>query len=443
VTGPGTFFGDLGIVLRGGDFRRLFAVRLVSQFADGALQVALAAFVFFSPERQTTAPAAAAAFATLLLPFSVVGPFAGVLLDRWSRRQILLWSNVVRTLLVCSLALLVASDVHGPAFFAVALVTLSVNRFFLACLGASLPHVVPAHELVMANAVSPTCGTLAALAGAGAGFGVRELTGADGAVLGWAAVLYAVAALLALRLAYGLLGPDHAVEAHLRHALADVARGLAGGARHVVLHRPAARALAVIAANRFGYGIETIALILLFRNTFADPGDADAGLAGLGMAFGVSGLGFFVAAVATPIAVRRLGRDGHGTEHWMVVLLLVVAAMQVPIAAYTVPAVLLAAFVIGFAAQGLKICVDTVVQRSIDDEFRGRVFAIYDVLFNATFVAAATVAAMVLPPSGRSYVVLLSLGLLSLVTATLLRRDVARERTRAAAVAVPPPVPVP
>jgi MFS family permease len=210
-----------------------------------------------------------------------------------------------------------------------------------------------------------------------------------------------------------------------------------------VLHRPAARALAVIAANRFGYGIETIALILLFRNTFADPGDADAGLAGLGMAFGVSGLGFFVAAVATPIAVRRLGRDGHGTEHWMVVLLLVVAAMQVPIAAYTVPAVLLAAFVIGFAAQGLKICVDTVVQRSIDDEFRGRVFAIYDVLFNATFVAAATVAAMVLPPSGRSYVVLLSLGLLSLVTATLLRRDVARERTRAAAVAVPPPVPVP
>lgn len=430
MTGSGTFFSDLGIVLRGRDFRRLFSVRLVSQFADGALQVALASFVFFSPERATDAPAAAVAFATLLLPFSLVGPFAGVLLDRWPRRQILLWSNAVRTGLVLGLAALVVRDVDGVGFFVVALVTLSVNRFLLACLGASLPHVVPADELVMANAVSPTCGTLAALLGAGAGYGIQRATGADAAVLVWAAVLYAVAAALALRMPLRLLGPDVAVEAHLRHALADVARGLAGGAQHVLAHRPAARALAVIAANRFGYGIVTIGLILLFRNTFNDPEDVDGGLAGLATAFGISGVGFFLAAAVTPVAVRRMG-----TSAWMVALLLLVAVVQiVPTALYTVPAILTSALLLGFAAQGLKICVDTIVQRCTDDEFRGRVFAFYDVLFNATFVAAASTAALVLPPSGRSYVVLVFLSLMSLLTAVLLHRATRTERAPAAVV---------
>ncbi|MDQ3113982.1 MAG: MFS transporter, partial [Actinomycetota bacterium] len=104
-----SFVGDLRTVLRGADFRKLYAVRLCSQLADGVFQVALASYVFFAPERQTSAPAAAAAFATLLLPYSVVGPFAGVLLDRWSRRQVLFWANALRVGLVTWVALLVAT----------------------------------------------------------------------------------------------------------------------------------------------------------------------------------------------------------------------------------------------------------------------------------------------------------------------------------------------
>ena len=58
------------------------------------------------------------------------------------------------------------------------------------------------------------------------------------------------------------------------------------------------------------------------------------------------------------------------------------------------------------ASQGIKICVDTFVQAGVDDVYRGRVFSLYDVLFNVAFVAAAATAAVVLPPDGRSYPVL-------------------------------------
>lgn len=102
------------------DFRRLLAVRLVSQCSDGLFQAGLATLFFFSPENATTATGVAAAFAVLLLPFTVVGPWAGVLLDRWRRRQVLLVGNLVRTALTLVVALIMATDGVGPAVYVLA-----------------------------------------------------------------------------------------------------------------------------------------------------------------------------------------------------------------------------------------------------------------------------------------------------------------------------------
>lgn len=401
-----SFVAHLRVVLRGRDFRRLFAVRLTSQLTDGVFQFALASYVFFSPERQTSAPAAAAAFATLLLPYSVVGPFAGVLLDRWSRRQILFWANAVRVVLLLWIAFLVAADVADAVFFVSVLVTLSVNRFLLAGLSAALPHTVPRHELVMANAVSPTSGTLAFLVGGALGYVVRRLEPGDASgditVLLTASLLYGVAALLVLRIGRDQLGPDFDPDVpRVQEAVRHVLRGFVDGARYVLSRKEAAAALAAIAVQRFGYGVATIATILLYRNSFHDPADTDAGLAGLAVALGVSGAGVLVAAVVTPSATRRISK-----QRWMFLLICAGAVLSAfPAALYTEPAILVSAFGLGVVAQGVKICVDTIVQESVEDAYRGRVFSIYDVLFNVSFVSAAAFAAATLPSSGRSYIV--------------------------------------
>ncbi|HTE72058.1 MAG TPA: MFS transporter [Actinomycetes bacterium] len=398
-----SYAGDFRAVLRHRDFRRLFATRLTSQAADGAFQSALASVFFFSPERQTSAANVAGAFAVLLLPYSLVGPFAGVLLDRWRRRQILVVANLLRTAMVLGVALLTALHVVGVPLYVAVLACLSVNRFFLAGLSAALPHVVSRAELVMANSVSTTTGTIVAILGAGAGFGLKKLLGegdgSDAQVIVVAALAYALAALLAARMDRDLLGPDFAADRpQAREAVRHVARGLVDGARHVWWHRAAGQALAAIGAHRFFYGISTISGILLFRSYFNDPDDVDAGLAGLAGAFAASGVGFLLAAVATPEVTRHWRK-----QTWIVACFAGAAVTESFFVVWLSEAgLLLGAFVVGVAAQGSKICVDTIVQESVDDAFRGRVFSFYDVIFNIAFVSAAVFSALVLPADGAS-----------------------------------------
>ena len=78
---------------------RLATVRFASQLGDGMFQTALGGAILFNPERATDPVTIAAGFAVLLLPYSVIGPYAGALLDRWDRRAVLLWANVLRGLL--------------------------------------------------------------------------------------------------------------------------------------------------------------------------------------------------------------------------------------------------------------------------------------------------------------------------------------------------------
>ncbi|WP_328688867.1 MFS transporter [Streptomyces caniferus] len=390
---------DLRVLLRLRDFRSLLAARLLSQAADGVFQVALAAFVVFSPEKQTSPTAIASAMAILLLPYSLLGPFTGVLLDRWRRRQVLLYGNLLRTLLAMATAALIVSKAPDWLFYASALSVTAVNRFVLAGLSAALPRVVDGEEqLVMANSLAPTAGTLAATAGGGLAFAVR-LAGSDvdAYVVLLAAFLYFCSALTALRMAPQLLGPDPArLQPHLREALLSTVRGLADGLRHLAERRAPARALIAMTVIRFCYGALTVTVLMLCRYSWSST--ESEGLALLGITVVVSGAGFFTAAVLTPWAVARL--DAFG---WIACSAAMGAVLVPSLGLFFTPGPMLAAaFMLGLGTQGTKISTDTIVQSSVDDAFRGRIFAVYDVLFNVAFVGAAAVAALMLPPDGRS-----------------------------------------
>ena len=433
MSAAGTFVADLRIVLRGRDFRRLFATRLVSQASDGAFQAGLASLFFFSPQRAATATGVATAFGVAVLPYTLVGPFAGVLLDRWRRRQVLVVANLVRALLVVGVAALVAVHVFGPLLVVAVLACLSVNRFFLAGLGASLPHVVPPDELVMANAVSPTCGTIAAILGGAVGVGMRQALRAgdstDATILLAAAAGFAAAGLLARRMHRDLLGPDGQTRLPW-HDVAAAARGVLVGLGSALVHLrdlPGPRhALLAIGANRFAYGMTTVATVLLCRNYFNDPADLDSGAQLLGAVFGITGAAFLLAALVTPMATRRLTPQG-----WIVVCYLLAALVIASfVVTLTLAMALVAAFVLGVATQGSKICVDAIVQGEVEDGYRGRVMSFYDVVFNVAFVGAAALCAVVLPADGYSRTVFATISGLYAATALVYGRACGLGRPR-------------
>ncbi|WAX79101.1 MFS transporter [Streptomyces sp. KMM 9044] len=391
---------DLRVLLRFQGFRRLLAVRLLSQGADGVFQVALASYVVFSPEKQTSAAAIASAMAVLLLPYSLVGPFAGALLDLWRRRQVFLYGNLLRALMASVTAVLILGQVPDRLLFASALCVTAVNRFVLAGLSAALPRVVDSERLVIANSLSPTAGTLAATAGGGLAFLVRlAVSESDAAVVLVGSALYLCAALASLRMGKELLGPERAlVQTRLTAALTGTARDLLAGLRHLAApsRREAAWALTAMSLMRFCYGAMLVMLLMLCRHALTDT--TEGGLALLGLALGVSGAGFFVAAVVTPWAA---GRFGPG--RWIMLCSAAAAVLEPALGLpFASGPLLLGAFVLGLTTQGAKIATDTIVQSSVDDAFRGRIFSLYDVLFNVAFVGAAAVAALMLPPDGRS-----------------------------------------
>ncbi len=402
------FISDLRVVLAEPNFRRLFSVRLISQTGDGIVTAGIGTYVFFNAETFTSPAAAAVAFTVLYLPYSLIGPFAGVFIDRWSRRQILVLSALLRSAFVVLTAVLMASGNRGVPLYAAYLLVLGVNRFFLASLSAALPHVVPADKLVMANAVSPTAGGIMALIGGLVAGGLNAATGDTerGAAITMlvAGGCYVAASLVATTMRRDLLGPVRepgAPPGRLLSDLASVTAELAAGARYAARRRGPASALGATGGSKFLYGILFVMSILLYRNYFY-PSSAPVAEAHYLVLASVSGIGYFCAALVVPPAARRLSKPA------LITLLLAVCAVATGAFGETFDQIAFLAF--GFflylTSQGVAICTVTILQEDVDDAYRGRMFAFYDVMFNVTIAAGALISVGFMPRTGKSPVIM-------------------------------------
>jgi hypothetical protein len=285
------------------------------------------------------------------------------------------------------------------------LVAIGVNRFFLSGLSASLRHVSEVEHLATANSLSTTAGSVIFSLGIGAAVGLQALVGAGDhgyAIVSLCSVVgYLLSSVLASGFTRSQLGPDIA-ESSARSSVPDVARGLVLGCRHLLERRGAGQVLVATSAHRLLFGVMLIATLLLFRNYFTSDGFFRAGAAGLGQMIAANAAGAFVAAAVTPVAIRTLT-----PRVWVTVLLATTAVVELALGApYTIPALLAAGVVVGLAAQGIKIVTDTTLQAECDDEYLGRVFSVYDMLFNVSLVAGLVIGAVALPDTGKSYVVL-------------------------------------
>ena len=408
-------------VSKGSRLNRILTVRWSGQLTDGLFQSALASFVLFSPERAPDAVSAALAFAVVLLPYSLIGPYVGTFLDRFSRQRIIRNCNYIRAINLLIIAYLVNIGSTGIILTIFVLLAFGVNRLILAGLSAGLPLLVKKEELIAANALAVTGGTIWVVIGGGIGIAAKNFVSqnygadfADSMVILLAAIGFTVAALSCFRLGKMEIGPLPHEQPYESHGFKEILEGL-----KILKSLPdTLRGITAVAMQRSGITALTLMALLLERNTFNDPLDPDAGLAGFGMALAIAGIGIGLGAIISPYGVLKFGR-----HRWMRLLMfgcippLLIYAYQVN--EFTMIG---SAFLVGLCGQGIKVTNDALVQSKIKDEYRGRVFAFYDITVNAGIVTGAIGAALLLPDSGVTSILPITIAVIYLFAALFLMK---------------------
>jgi len=302
------------------------------------------------------------------------------------------------------IALLIFNGRTGVEITIFVLIAFGVNRLILAGLSAGIPLMTTPQSLIGANALAVTGGSVWVVLGGGLGLGIRQLINgaesanhADALLVVIGAIGYLITAFLAALLKRDEIGP-------LAHEIADggFVQGLQemrDGFNFLKEHSDAARGIAATAIHRCGLTALTLTALLLERNTFHDPANSEAGLAGLSFTLSVAAIGFVIGAAIAPYGVRRVGR-----HRWMRLSISAASASVLLLVIARTPILLIAtAFFTALCGQSLKVTNDALVQSKIEDLYRGRVFAVYDVLVNSAIVFGALIAAWVLPVSGDSW----------------------------------------
>ncbi|WP_432421332.1 MFS transporter [Nocardia carnea] len=397
---------------------RLTLLRFTSQFGDGVFQAALSGAILFNPERETDPLAVAAGFAVLLLPYSVIGPYAGALLDRWDRRLVLLVANIVRGLLIIAVALGLLAGVGASPLLLLALAVVGISRFTAAGVSAALPRVLAQQWLVPANSVLATAGSACAAAGAAAAVAIIGVVGAGDTGSAVAVAVSATGSLAGVLLAAGFraraLGPETQTGKTVG-AVRAVLTGLLVGARAVRGSVDVSSAMIGIGAHRIVFGANTLIMVLVLRESPSGATTVEGGLIGFGVAISATAAGMLLAAVLTPFLIPWLGRARTvllGLSCAIVVqlaLVLPTALADSADATRRAHQLLLAgAFLFGLAGQAVKLTGDAAMQIDIADDRRGQVFALQDTVFNIAFVLAVALTAVAVPADGRSVAVIVA-----------------------------------
>ena len=345
----------------GTGFRDLAVAHVTSAAGDVLVTIALAGTLFFSVPSAEARGNVVLYLLLTVAPFAVIGPLLGRVLDRRASatRGALVGSAILRVVAAVLAILLI----DGVWLFPVAFVLLVLSRVHGIARNALLPVALDRPtQLVAGNARLATISVVGGMAAAPVGAAAVWLV--DGR-----------AALAAAAVAFGVAG----LSGRLLPRIEDAGRPRGSGTTvRVRLPRRVRLAQLATAVVRLINGF----LLLLLAFAFKDRG---GGVLDLGAVLGAGGLGFALAAVASP----RLSR--HLREEPTVVGALAVEAAAAFVAGqwFGLPAAAALAAAAGFAWGTGKLAFDGLLQDNVPDERRGAAFTRSETLFQLAWVLGA------------------------------------------------------
>jgi hypothetical protein len=423
----GAFFDRMFAVFSNRSFSALMATQFIAQAADGIVQAALAKTIVFGGKQGfdiTSAPSTRYLLGLVLLlyvPYSLVSPFVGVVIDRSDRRRLLSASNLVRAGIVAAAALALAaggSKLPGPVLIVAVLVALACTRILLTIKSAGLPVILggDSASLLQGNGLSQAGGAVFQVLGGGLAL-VGTAVAPSWVVALAGAALYVIAAFMAKQVEH--LETERTTETFFG-SLRRVIGGIVAGVREIFSRPPAAFGLCGFQALRmefFGFVALAFALQARFLLSGAKGDKTAVAIAAVAGAMG--------AAIGMIAAQKLKGRVAP-----VRLLIGAMAALGIGVIAFGGVQTIVGYSMLTFIGAGAfflgKISSDTIMQGSLPDGFRGRGFSLFDIAYNLGWIVPAAILSLVWGDGSNVRVILIASGAVILLVTFAIQRWAAR-----------------
>jgi MFS family permease len=376
-------------------FGGLAIVHSLSAAGDAMVVVALAGSVFVSVSLSAARGRTAIGLICTVLPFAVVGPFIGPLIDRVrGGRRFIVFLTAIGRMAAC---LMMSAWIHSLLLFPAAFLSLVCSKTYAVTKASLVPGAVDTdRDLVRANARLAVGSSIFSSIAAGFGGIVYKLFGSH-ALLDFDVLVFAAMAGLSLHLLSGVRelpragyqepllaeqGGGAPAAERVRRTFASLIRSIRGGPRPPIPHELALAQVAM-AGMRSVAGFLTALVVFDFRAQHAP-------VIWYGLVAVASVLGNFGGALLAPTL-----RDRVSERRLMVAAAVIIAATAIGTTQlaglHRRPAALVLAIVVGIGASVAKTAFDATVQRVAPDADRSRLFARFESIFQLVWVVGALI----------------------------------------------------
>jgi MFS family permease len=391
------FFDSMFSAFSNRDFSVLMGVQFLAQAGQGVVQGAIAKSLAFGGQEGfdvqnlPSADYLLTVVLALYVPYTLISPFVGVVIDRFPRRRVIWWADVATAVVVTTVALAVlaplgAATTEGRGIATGALIVglLAVQacvRIALAVKSAALPDVLSGKDLLQGNGLSQAGGALAQIVGIVFGGALAGFVPPFVPVIVGAVVLL-IGAFVAMQLRHAELRPH---ETSFAQEASQVVRNVVAGLKEVVHRAPAALGLSSFQMLRYQFWGFGLFVFGLYAKNLVAGGDSDT------LALVLSGVGGLIGG-ALGLVVAQQFKDRIAPVRLLLgsmVLLgigTIVGGLFVSVAGFA--AMLFIGFFSFFVG---KISADTIVQQTMPDDFRGRAFALFDIAYNLGYIVPAII----------------------------------------------------
>ncbi|MEA2613893.1 MAG: hypothetical protein QOI52_1852, partial [Chloroflexota bacterium] len=397
LTSFGDFFNKLFSQFSNPDYSTLMGVQFLSQTGQGVVQGAIGkALVFggqkgFDVQNVPSAQYLLKVVLALYIPYTLISPFIGVFIDRFARRRVVWWSNIITSAIVGAIALGVMlplgkgtseGDTLATAGLVVGLlVAQAVVRVVLAVKSAAIPDVLSGKDLLQANALSQAGGALFQVLGIGFGGVFAGIVGSWAGVIVGAAI-FLVVAFISLRMRHTQTSQH---ETTFMHEASRVVRTVTDGLKEVAARPAAALGLSSFQMLRYQFWGFGLFVFGLYAKNLVQGSSADS------LSLALSGLGGLVGG-ALGLVLAQKWKDKVPPIRLLIGSMILLGAGTIVLGGLVSVLGFAGMLFVGFFAFFLgKISADTIMQQAIPDDFRGRAFALFDIAYNLGFIVPALI----------------------------------------------------